>query len=68
MVRGEKTKERRGGKGVEPHSVRGNRAGRPVHPDPDEDPDSGLKADYDDQQDPVDDDYIWPSFEEEEDI
>jgi len=67
MVRGERAFERRGGKGIDRHGVRGSKDNQSDPPEPEEDPYRDLRDTEEDQNDPVDDEYIWPCVEEEED-
>ena len=67
LVRGEREFERRGGKGIDRHGARGSKDSRPNLPGPEDDPYRGLRdSDYD-QHDSVNDDYIWPVMEQDED-
>ncbi len=67
MVRGGKGKERQGGKDTGLRAVPDRRPKRPQPHDFEEDPDRDPLNSFDDREDVVDDEYIWPTYEEDED-
>jgi len=67
MARGEKTEERRGGKESGLRPVPDRRATKSEPRDFEEDPDQDPGNCFDEPQDTVDDEYIWPTYEEDED-
>jgi hypothetical protein len=67
MTRGERPLVHRGGEGCTGHGVRGGNDGRWDPADPELDPCRNLRDDDEGLQDPANDEYIWPTLEEEED-
>lgn len=57
----------RGGLGNERHNVRGSKD-KPWDPmNPDEDPLHDLRVHDEDLSDPVNDEYVWPEFKDDDD-
>jgi hypothetical protein len=67
MGRGERESAIRGGGGYSGRGVRGSKDDRWDPVDMERDPYRDLKEGFEDLPDPANDDYIWPSVEEEED-
>jgi len=67
MVRGERESDRRGGEGYMGRGMRGSNDDRWDPGDLERDPYRDLKDGFEDLTDPLNDEYIWPSTEEEED-
>lgn len=55
---------RRGAVGFEGHGVRGSNDDRWDPGNPDRDPSRDLMDIYEDPQDPVNDEYVWPEIED----
>lgn len=67
MARGEREGSRRGGEEYPVRGIRGSKDDRWDPADLEQDPYRDLKDGFEDLADPLNDEYIWPSTEEEED-
>jgi hypothetical protein len=67
MVRGGRSDAgHRGGKGIERHNIRGSRDSPWDPMNPEDDSLHDLRPHDDDQHDPVNDEYVWPEFTDED--
>ena len=67
MGRGKRKSGHRGGEGPRERGVRGSNGDRLEPEEPENDPYRVLKDDDEDLPDPANEEYIWPTVEEEED-
>jgi hypothetical protein len=68
MGRGNRVREPRGGEGRRKRGVRGSNGDRLEPEEPENDPFRVLRDEDEDLPDQANEEYIWPTVEEEEDI